>query len=64
MLRTDKDIFGLKTGYLEEAGQCLIAGSQINGNQIVSIVLGAIDNNLRFVETRQLIDWARTSYQW
>jgi D-alanyl-D-alanine carboxypeptidase (penicillin-binding protein 5/6) len=64
MLTTNKDIFGIKTGYLEEAGHCFVAGSKINDNNIVSIVLDAGSTVLRFSDSRKLIDWARQNYNW
>ncbi len=64
LLRTDKDIFGIKTGYLEEAGQCFIAGAEQNDHEIVTILLGATNNNARFWETRELINGAFSIYRW
>ena len=64
MLRTDQDIFGIKTGYLEEAGQCFIGGSEQYGHQLITILLGSNSHNSRFLETRSLLNWAYSSYRW
>jgi len=64
LLRTDPDIFGIKTGYLEEAGECLVAGAEENGHRIITVVLGAHDNNSRFWETRELINGSFSNYRW
>lgn len=64
MLRTDQDIFGIKTGYLEEAGQCFISGSEQNGHQLITILLGSNSHYSRFQETRSLLNWAYSSYRW
>ncbi len=64
LLRDYPEVFGIKTGYLEEAGQCLIAGTERNGQRILTIILGASDNNVRFWQTIELIDWTYSSYKW
>lgn len=52
---------GVKTGWTEEAGECLIGYVERNGHGIISVVLGSKD---RFGETAKLVDWAFTNYQW
>jgi len=64
MLYTDSDIFGIKTGYLEEAGHCFIAGSDNSSNKIISVILDAGSTTLRFSDSRKLIDWSREVYNW
>lgn len=64
LLRTDNDIKGVKTGYLEEAGQCFISLVEQNNRQIVTVLLGASDNNMRFWETRELINGSYSNYRW
>ncbi len=64
MLSTDNDIFGIKTGYLEEAGHCFMAGSDNGSGKIISIILDAGSTTLRFSDSRKLIDWAREVYSW
>lgn len=52
---------GLKTGWTEEAGECLVGYAERNGRGIISVILGSED---RFGETAKLIDWAFSNHQW
>ena len=52
---------GVKTGYTEEAGEALVALTERNGHQILTVVLGSQD---RFGETEKLIEWAFSNHQW
>ena len=64
LLKNYPDIFGVKTGYTEEAGNCLIAGAENSGHRIISVVLGVDNYDLRFSESRALLDWAFNNYNW
>lgn len=47
-------LLGLKTGWTEEAGECLISYLNRDGREVVIAVLGSKD---RFGESKTLIDW-------
>lgn len=64
LLKNYPDIFGVKTGYTEEAGNCLIAGAENNDRQILTVVLGEENGDVRFTESRTLLDWSFQNYQW
>ncbi len=64
LLKNDPDIFGVKTGYTEEAGSCLIAGADRDGHEIISVILGMDDYNQRFSESRILLNWAFANFNW
>lgn len=64
LLNKYPDIFGLKTGYTEEAGNCLIAGAKRGDHKIISIVLGVPNYDIRFSESRDLLDWAFANFKW
>ncbi|PIT87018.1 MAG: D-alanyl-D-alanine carboxypeptidase, partial [Candidatus Magasanikbacteria bacterium CG10_big_fil_rev_8_21_14_0_10_40_10] len=64
LLKQYPDIFGVKTGYTEEAGSCLISAADRNGHQLISVVLGFDDYNQRFSESRNLLDWVFGNYNW
>jgi len=64
LLKQYPDIFGVKTGYTEEAGSCLIAAADREDHQLISVVLGFSDYNQRFAASRQLLDWVYQNYQW
>ncbi len=57
----DIDVLGGKTGYTEEAGECLIIDAEKGGNEIITVVLGSQD---RFGETKKLLKWSFEAYKW
>lgn len=54
-------VFGIKTGYTPNAGECLLALANIEGREVVIAILGSQD---RFGETAALINWIESNYQW
>lgn len=44
LLAKDEDIFGVKTGYTEKAGRCLVTAKNYNGNKIICVTLNAPDD--------------------
>jgi len=54
-------IKGVKTGWTEEAGECLIGYVERDNRGLITVVLGSQD---RFGETAKLIDWAFANHQW
>lgn len=52
---------GVKTGFTQLAGECLVAFIQRQNHQIITVILGSND---RFGETRQLIDWVFANFSW
>lgn len=52
---------GIKTGWTEEAGECLIGYVERDGRGVITVVLGSGD---RFGETAKLVDWVFSNYQW
>jgi len=56
-----RGLAGIKTGWTELAGECLVTYIKRGDKQIITVVLGSQD---RFGETQQLIDWAFTNHQW
>lgn len=54
-------IRGTKTGWTEQAGECLVTNTIRDGNEIITVVLGSND---RFGESKQLIEWAFINHDW
>lgn len=52
---------GIKTGYTAAAGQCFVGLTQVQGHQIITVVLGSQD---RFGDTVALTNWINQTYQW
>lgn len=51
---------GIKTGWTEEAGECLVAQATRGNQTLLTAVLGSPD---RFDETARLLEWAFASYK-
>lgn len=54
-------LYGIKTGWTEDAGECLIAATERGGHKIITVVL---KSEGRFGETEKLINWAFTNHKW
>ena len=52
---------GVKTGFTQLAGECLVTFIQRQNHQIITVVLGSND---RFGDTSQLIDWVFANFSW
>lgn len=52
---------GVKTGWTEEAGECLVSFVERDGRKVIFVILGSQD---RFGETERLIDWVFSNYRW
>ena len=53
---------GLKTGYTEKAGYCLVATADKNGTELLSVVMGLPDDQTRIQESIELLDWGFANY--
>jgi len=54
-------VMGVKTGWTENARENLVTYLERDGRKIIIVVLGSQD---RFGETKELIDWIFTNYDW
>jgi D-alanyl-D-alanine carboxypeptidase len=57
------NIYGGKTGYTTDAGQCLVLVSESpdKAHKVISVVLDAKD---RFAETKRLVEWVFGNFRW
>ena len=66
LLGRDPSIDGMKTGYTDAAGYCLIASAQRempNGKRrLVSVVMGAASREARASESQKLLNWGYTAW--
>ncbi len=60
-LVAEDDVFGIKTGTEEVAGQCLITGFWRGDNRIITVVLGSSD---RYADTMQMMGAIDANYHW
>ncbi len=66
LLKRDPSVDGMKTGYTEAAGYCLLASAQRdfpNGKRrLIAIVMGADSMQGRANETQKLLNWGFTAF--
>lgn len=68
LLLRDPSVDGLKTGHTEAAGYCLVATAKrdfanIGSRRMLSIVLGAANENARANESQKLLNWGYTAFE-
>jgi D-alanyl-D-alanine carboxypeptidase (penicillin-binding protein 5/6) len=57
LLWLDPNVDGVKTGYTEAAGYCLIASAKRGPRRLVSVVLGTNSDGLRAQESQKLLNY-------
>ena len=57
-----KGLDGIKTGYTQRAGSCLVATALRKDFRLVSVILGAKSEKTREKETRKLLDWGFSQF--
>jgi len=66
LLGRDPAIDGMKTGYTDAAGYCLVASAQRefpNGKRrLISVVMGAASREARASESQKLLNWGYTAW--
>jgi len=65
LLNSYLNIVSGKTGYLDEAGYCLV--SQVQGplgQEVLVVVMGSESEDSRFAEVKALAQWAFDNYYW
>jgi D-alanyl-D-alanine carboxypeptidase (penicillin-binding protein 5/6) len=75
LLLRDPSVDGLKTGYTEAAGYCMVAtakrdypglaaaGATGGSRRLLSIVLGTANENARANESQKLLNWGYTAFE-
>ncbi len=68
LLFRDPTVDGLKTGHTEAAGYCLIATAKrdfpnVGSRRLLSVVLGAANENARANESQKLLNWGYTAFE-
>ena len=58
----NENVKGIKTGTTDLAGNCLITESVNNGLEYFTVVLGAETSDAKFVETKEMIDYAFNNF--
>jgi D-alanyl-D-alanine carboxypeptidase (penicillin-binding protein 5/6) len=62
LLWTDPSVDGMKTGYTENAGYCLVTSAKRGERRLVLVVLGAASETARAAESQKLLNFGFQSY--
>lgn len=62
LLWTDPTVDGMKTGFTESAGYCLLATARRGERRLVAVVLGTQSDALRTSETQKLLNFGFLAY--
>ena len=62
LLWSDPTVDGMKTGYTENAGYCLVTSARRGGRRLLSVVLGAAGDAARAVESQKLLNYGFQSW--
>lgn len=63
LLWLDANVDGMKTGHTEAAGYCLISSSKRDSTRLVSVLLGAANENMRAGESQKLLNYGFQFYE-
>lgn len=63
LLFTDRNVDGMKTGFTEEAGYCLVASAVRDGMRLITVVLGTPSTDARAQETQKLLTFGFRFYE-
>ena len=63
LLWTDPTVDGMKTGFTEAAGYCLVASAKRGPRRLLSVVLGAPSDGLRTSESQKLLNFGFQAYE-
>ena len=63
LLWLDPNVDGVKTGYTESAGYCLIASAKRGPRRLLSVVLGTNSDGLRAQESQKLLNYGFQFYE-
>lgn len=63
LLFRDRNVDGMKTGYTDAAGYCLVASAQRDGMRLISVVMGTASEEARAIETQKLLTYGFRYYE-
>ena len=63
LLRYDRSVDGVKTGYTKAAGYCLVASAERNGMRLISVVMGAENDDARVRESQKLLTYGFRNFE-
>ncbi|MDA1369411.1 MAG: D-alanyl-D-alanine carboxypeptidase [Proteobacteria bacterium] len=57
LLFRNRNVDGLKTGWTDAAGYCLVASAERDGMRLISVVMGTVSEEARAIETQKLFTY-------
>jgi D-alanyl-D-alanine carboxypeptidase (penicillin-binding protein 5/6) len=63
LLWIDPTVDGMKTGFTEAAGYCLVASAKRGDRRLVSVLMGAQSDVLRMTESQKLLNFGFQAYE-
>jgi D-alanyl-D-alanine carboxypeptidase (penicillin-binding protein 5/6) len=57
LLGTEPGVDGMKTGYTESAGYCLVSSAERNGMRLISVIIGTDSDKARTAAARSLLNY-------
>ncbi len=63
LLWTDPTVDGMKAGFTEAAGYCLLASAKRGDRRLISIVLGTQSDTARTIESQKLLNFGFQAYE-
>ena len=63
LLWIDPTVDGMKTGFTEAAGYCLVASAKRGERRLISVVMGAQSDVLRMTESQKLLNFGFQAYE-
>ena len=63
LLFRDRNVDGMKTGWTDAAGYCLVASAERDGMRLISVVMGTASEEARAVETQKLLTYGFRYYE-
>ncbi len=63
LLFRDRNVDGLKTGWTDAAGYCLVASAERDGMRLISVVTGTASEEARAIETQKLLTYGFRYYE-
>jgi serine-type D-Ala-D-Ala carboxypeptidase (penicillin-binding protein 5/6) len=63
LLFSDKSVDGMKTGFTDEAGYCLVGSAVRDGMRLITVVMGTGSTDARAQETQKLLSYGFRYYE-
>jgi D-alanyl-D-alanine carboxypeptidase (penicillin-binding protein 5/6) len=63
LLFWDKTVDGLKTGFTDAAGYCLVTSAKRDDMRLIAVVMGSASDQSRFQEAQALFNWGFRFYE-